>query len=695
MSLLIVTSRYLKSGTAKTKSQRKNYMKYIATRESVEVREQSKKYSTENQKKLLNELLNDFPESKKYLEFEDYKNNPTAENASELISIIIERNADVIGNRQNFVGYMAMRPGVEKRGEHGLFNESNEPIVLDQVAEEVANHPGNVWSHVVSLRREDAIRLGYDNSDRWRELVMRHIADIAEQTKIPLCNLKWYGAFHDTTHHPHIHLIVYSTNPKQGFLTKQGIDKIRSVFANDIFHDELQSIYQEQTLRRDELKMESKKYVEQLVKQIAENHFHNANLENLILTLKNQLDNTKGKKVYGYLKPEVKKTVDEIFRILSQEKNISELYEKWCELERQKYKTYTQKEKEFPLLWENKVFQPVRNMIIQQVLQMQFPAEEMSVVEPELPEHFVEMEILPQIDEEPIDSENQYYLKWSDNYKTACKIIYDKQSKIEDFQKAEQLLLSETNSGNVLVMFELGKLYASEKLGKKDTEKSFAFYQKALQGFLLIEPKSKKIKPFLQYQIGRMHMEGLGTDVDMPKAITHFQSSAKLGNMYAKRIIALEYISGEFLEQDVDKGIFVLAKTSNPSSGELQDRLIDGKPVYEIMGEMCENWGSRQIGAYGYSAVGAVVGATYPEQLAELRKKLPHTLFLVPGYGAQGGGAQGVAGAFDENGRGAIVNSSRAIMCAWKKEENCPETAFAEAARREAIRMRDDITAYL
>ena len=469
----------------------------------------------------------------------------------------------MIGNRQNFVGYMAMRPGVEKRGEHGLFNESNEPIVLDQIAEEVANHPGNVWSHIVSLRREDAIRLGYDNSDRWRELVMRHIADIAEQTKIPLCNLKWYGAFHDTTHHPHIHLIVYSTNPKQGFLTKQGIDKIRSVFANDIFHDELQSIYQEQTLRRDELKMESKKYVEQLVKQIAENHFHNANLESLILTLKNQLDNTKGKKVYGYLKPEVKKTVDEIFRILSQEKNISELYEKWCELERQKYKTYTQKEKEFPLLWENKVFQPVRNMIIQQVLQMQFPAEEMSVVEPELPEHFVEMEILPQIDEEPIDSENQYYLKWSDNYKTACKIIYDKQSKMEDFQKAEWVLLSETESGNALAMFELGKLYASEKLGKKDTEKSFAFYQKALQGFLLIEPKSKKIKPFLQYQIGRMHMEGLGTDVDMPKAITHFQSSAKLGNMYAKRIIALEYISGEFLEQDVDKGIFVLTECAD------------------------------------------------------------------------------------------------------------------------------------
>lgn len=384
MPQIIVTSRFLKAGTAKTKSQRRNYTKYIATRETVEVREQ-KKYdlnaaTTKKQKKLLDELLSDFPEAKRYLEYEDYKNSPTSENASELISAVIERNADVIGNRQNFVGYMAMRPGVEKRGAHGLFNESDEPIVLDRAANEVANHPGNVWSHVVSMRREDAIRLGYDNSERWRELVMRHIADIAEQTKIPLCNLKWYAAFHDTTHHPHIHLLVYSKNPKQGFLTKQGIDKIRSIFANDIFHDDLQSIYMEQTIRRDELKMESKKYVDELAAKIQSSEFCDSELENLVITLKNQLENTKGKKVYGYLNPEVKKTVDEIFRILSQEKNIPELYEKWCELERQKYKIYTQKEKEFPPLWENKVFQPVRNMIIQQVLNMDIPTNEVIIV---------------------------------------------------------------------------------------------------------------------------------------------------------------------------------------------------------------------------------------------------------------------------------------------------------------------------
>ena len=143
-----------------------------------------------------------------------------------------------------------------------------------------------------------------------------------------------------------------------------------------------------------------------------------------------------------------------------------------------------------------------------------------------------------------------------------------------------------------------------------------------------------------------------------------------------------------------DKGIFVLVKTSNKSSGELQDQKIDGTPVYAVMGDMCEKWGSEQIGEYGYSSVGAVVGATYPEQLTELRQRLPHTFFLVPGYGAQGGGAEGLKGAFDANGLGAVINSSRAVMCAYKKE-GCDEREFAKAARREVLRMRDDINSVI
>lgn len=143
-----------------------------------------------------------------------------------------------------------------------------------------------------------------------------------------------------------------------------------------------------------------------------------------------------------------------------------------------------------------------------------------------------------------------------------------------------------------------------------------------------------------------------------------------------------------------DKGIFVLAKTSNPSSGELQDREIDGEPVYHYMCRMCESWGESTYSKYGYSAVGAVAGATYPEQLAILRKDMPHTFFLIPGYGAQGGGAAGLVGGFDERGLGGIVNSSRGIICAWKKSGR-PETEHALAARDEALRMREDITSHL
>lgn len=143
-----------------------------------------------------------------------------------------------------------------------------------------------------------------------------------------------------------------------------------------------------------------------------------------------------------------------------------------------------------------------------------------------------------------------------------------------------------------------------------------------------------------------------------------------------------------------DKGIFVLVKTSNPSSGELQDKLVEGMPIYELMGEMCENWGKELPGKYGYSGVGAVVGATYPQQIERLRGALPHTFFLIPGYGAQGATAKDIAAAFDENGLGGIVNSSRGIMCAYQKQK-CSEHNFAEAARREAIRMRDEIMGFV
>ena len=522
----------------------------------------------------------------------------------------------MIGNRQNFVGYMAMRPGVQKRGSHGLFNEKDEPIILDRVANEIANHKGNVWSHVISLRREDAIRLGYDNSEAWRQLVMRHISDIAKNQKISLCNLKWYAAFHDTTHHPHIHLLVYSENTKEGFLTNEGINKIRSAFANDIFHDDLQSIYQEQTLSRDELKAVSKTEFESVVRKIQQSDFENPQLENLIRKLYSQLQNVKGKKVYGYLPQEVKETVNSIFSELANDDNIRQLYEKWCSLESLKYKSYTQKEKELPPLVDNKVFQPVRNMIIRTVLDMNYPVIDVEIEEPEPTEQFANddfyVDISPQFDESE-QSENdkvtfsnnddltaedfiwsgenavtvdvddapksKYYLKWSSSYKEACKLIYNKRSKLEDFQKAEQLLLNESGAGNVLAIQDLGKLYSTDKLGEKDEKKSFSFYEEAFQGFMEIEPdsdfmfpyepkyKGQVMKPvdmrsYVWYRIGKMHCYGLGTEQDYEKAFEWFLKSAQEGNKFAQYSLANLYYYGNGVEKDLSQAFWWYRKSS-------------------------------------------------------------------------------------------------------------------------------------
>lgn len=293
----------------------------------------------------------------------------------------------------------------------------------------------------------------------------------------------------------------------------------------------------------------------EIAKQIQNGNFTNKNLEKLVMTLQTQLKSVSGKKVYGYLPKEIKETVDRIFSELAENPQITAMYEKWCELERAKYKTYTQKEKDMPPLAQNKEFKSVKNMIIQTMLKTELPVADIEI---EAPEPDVD---IPQIIEE--NSTEKYCLKWSDDYKNACKIIKEKSSEISDFQTAERLLLSEVNAGNVLAMFELGKLYSMEKSGLRDDEKSFEFYKKSLQGFLQIEPLAKKIKPYLQYQIGMMYFKGLGTEIDNHKAAEYLEKSAELGNQYAKRLLALEYISGKKFEQNIDKGISMLTECAD------------------------------------------------------------------------------------------------------------------------------------
>ena len=513
---------------------------------------------------------------------------------------------DRLTSRENYVGYLANRPGAVKFGSHGLFSQSDEPINLEKVAKEIANHGGNVWTHVVSLRRDNAQAMGYDNLKAWRELVKRQISNIAKNQKIDMANLKWYAAFHDKKTNPHVHIIVYSTNEREGFLTNHGIEKIRSGFANDIYADELHHLYAQQTDLRNQMKKESEQLMKQLADNISQNDVDNAELIDLVAKLHEQLNSSKGKKVYGYLKADVKKTVDEIFIRLSENESIQKMYSLWCEMEQQKHDVYSSARVQFPKLADNKEFKSVKNMIIQTVLDMNSPVVDIEIEEPELTEKTDDdiTDIPPQIDEfdnaiyfdnddmaangfscsskispkEPDDSpKSKYYLKWSNAYKEACKLIYNKQSKLEDFQKAEQLLLSESKSGNVLAIHDLGKLYSTDKLGAKDEEKSFAFYQEALQGFMEIEPdsdymfpyepkfKGQVMKPadmrsYVWYRIGKMHCYGLGTEQDYEKA---FLKSAQEGNKFAQYSLANLYYYGNSVEKDLSQAFLWYQKSAS------------------------------------------------------------------------------------------------------------------------------------
>ena len=324
MPKIIVTSRYLKKGSKKNL---KNYVKYIATREGA---------------------------------------------------------IPMVSERENYVGYLANRPGSVKFNTHGLFSQTNEPINLEKVAKEIADHGGNVWTHVVSLRRDDAQKMGYDNLKAWRDLVIRQIPSIAKNQKIDLKDLRWYAAFHDKETNPHVHIIVYSQNEREGFLTNHGIEKIRSGFANDIYSDELHHLYEQQTDLRNLLKKESEQLMKQLAEKVSQNKNFDVELIDLVLKLHNQLVESKGKKVYGYLKSDVKKTVDEIFARLADNESVKKMYELWCEMEQQKHDVYSSAKVGFPSLVDNKEFKSVKNMIVQTVLQMDFQHPEIKVEMPEI-----------------------------------------------------------------------------------------------------------------------------------------------------------------------------------------------------------------------------------------------------------------------------------------------------------------------
>lgn len=366
MAKLITKFKYYKP---KGKMKIGGYLKYIATRDGVEKSNslQEKQLSSLSQRQLIEKLLKDFPDCKDMLEYEDYVKEPTIKNATEFISRAIEDNIGRIDMKgKTYADYIATRPNVEMQGTHGLFSSDEEPIVLSKVSEELNAHEGNIWTMIVSLRREDAQRLGYEKAYLWRDMLRSHTEEIANALKIPITNLKWYAAFHNESHHPHIHLIAYSTDAPRGYLTKTGVSQLRSALANDIFKDDLQHIYAEQTRLRYELKIDWKAMLQEIMEKVSNGNFANKETEKKLLRLAKRLSNTKKNRSYGYLKEDLKALVDSIVDDFAKDKRIEALYDLWYQKQNEKLLIYGNELPPKIPLSKNKEFRSIKNEVIKE-----------------------------------------------------------------------------------------------------------------------------------------------------------------------------------------------------------------------------------------------------------------------------------------------------------------------------------------
>ena len=365
MARIVTKFGFLKQGSRKKAG---TYASYIATREGVEKIDDSKKYApaTKKQMQFIEKLESQYPDMKTMLEYEDFWKEPTIKNASELTRRIMEEHAEEVLENTTYADYIATRPRVEKMGSHGLFTDHGIEVNLRKVSEELNHHEGKIWTMIVSMRREDASRLGFDSGNRWRELLRSQTKQISESFKIPMGNLKWYAAFHNESHHPHVHMIVYSKDEKEGYLTKQGIEKLRSSLARELFAQDLYTTYFEKTRYRNALKQVGKDRLERLLDDMKQRSYENEKVEVLLRALAQGLTKHKGKKVYAYLKPELKNLVDEVVEEIGRDARVKELYNLWYEKQEEVLKTYSDA---MPLrlsLSQNPEFRSLKNMVIEE-----------------------------------------------------------------------------------------------------------------------------------------------------------------------------------------------------------------------------------------------------------------------------------------------------------------------------------------
>ena len=540
MAKIILKSRYLRAGS---RQHSEHLIQYIAKREGVQKIDDTWKHqsATKEQQKLIEELVRDFPETKDSFEYRDCISKPSKGTASEFISRAIDDNVDLIGKRENYVSYIAKRPRAERHGAHGLFTDADVPINLSKVAEEVANHEGNVWTHIISLRREDAARLGYDNAYAWRNLLRSQAETIAENMKIPLTDLRWYAAYHDESYHPHVHMVVYSAG-KEPYLTKLGIQNIKAAFARQIFRHDLLQVYVEQTNHRNELTQKSRDILSDIIARINSSSYDNPVVTDLLFKLSEQMKHHKGKKVDGYLSQAGRNLVNAVVDELAKEKDISALYDLWYEQRDKITGTYQDTPEQRISLSQNKEFKAIKNAVIQESLNILYDriTFEEAVSEPE--------EFAPDEQEpEETKTESSASKKWRSDpdhplfqYRKAKEYL-DKDSPLYDPAEAVRWLLLSAAQGYEYAQYRLGKLYLLGNEIEQDFPQAESWLEKA----------SDQGNSYAKYSLAKMHLAGLAAESDEHKAMRLLQESANDGNGWAQYLLGKFCFRGEHTEKDV------------------------------------------------------------------------------------------------------------------------------------------------
>ena len=518
---------------------------------------------TEKQRELIAILLKDYPDAKDMHEYEDYLKSPNIGSASEFITRAVEDNADLFMSKKTYADYIATRPRAQRFGSHGLFTDEGTEIKLSCVSEELNKHQGNVWTAIVSLRREDAEKLGYNDGHRWRDMLRGQRDELAKNLKIPPDHLRWFAAFHNESHHPHVHMILYSTTENEGFLTRQGVMNLRSSFAKDIFAQDLLNEYEQQTEHRDTLRSESKALIAEIVEKINRDVYENPEVEKLLLHLADRLSKTSGKKVYGYLKADVKAIVDAVVDELAKDERIAELYDLWYERRENIVKTYTKEMPPRQPLSKNNEFKPIRNAVIQSAMDIladrvtedvsldDIKDDDLSTPEPSEVDTETEAPPTPLTDFERTKQRAESGNKW-EQYNLAKQYL-DRDSEIYNPKEAVKWLVESAQQGYSVAQYRLGKLFLSGEDVPKNATYAVRWLEEAI----------KQGNSYAEYLLGRTLLRGEDMDKDITRSEELLRASADKGNRYAAYTLGKAYLDGTALPLNVPEAVKYLRNSAD------------------------------------------------------------------------------------------------------------------------------------